>query len=45
MFVTANTDYRVLKKLAKPALLICFFLLVIVLIPGIGVVRGERAAG
>jgi len=40
MFVTANTDYRVLKKLAKPALLICFFLLVIVLIPGIGVVRG-----
>lgn len=40
MFVTANTDYLVLKKFAKPALIICFVLLVMVLIPGIGVVRG-----
>lgn len=40
MFVTANTDYKVLKKLAKPALIVCFILLVMVLIPGIGVVRG-----
>lgn len=40
MFFTMNLDYRVLKKYAKPLLLICFGLLVIVLIPGIGVVRG-----
>ncbi len=40
MYFTMNTDYWVWKKFAKPGLLICFVLLVIVLIPGIGVVRG-----
>lgn len=40
MYVTMNTDYLVWKKYAKPLLLICFVLLVIVLIPGVGVVRG-----
>lgn len=40
MYVTANLDYRVWNKYAKIGLLACFFLLVIVLIPGIGVVRG-----
>ncbi|MFP4975665.1 stage V sporulation protein E [Paenibacillus sp. CN-4] len=40
MYVTANTDYRVWRKMARPALIVCFILLVIVLIPGIGVVRG-----
>ena len=40
MFITANTDYKVLKKFAKPLLIVCFILLVAVLIPGIGVVRG-----
>ncbi|WP_410768046.1 stage V sporulation protein E [Fontibacillus sp. BL9] len=40
MFFTMNVDYRILKKYAKLLLLICFGLLVIVLIPGIGVVRG-----
>lgn len=45
MFLMMNFDYRLLRKYAKVGLLICFALLVIVLIPGIGVVRGERAAG
>ncbi|WP_025692143.1 stage V sporulation protein E [Paenibacillus zanthoxyli] len=40
MFFTANLDYRVMKKLSRPVLIVCFILLVIVLIPGIGVVRG-----
>lgn len=40
MFITANTDYLVLKRFARPLLLVCFALLVLVLIPGIGVVRG-----
>lgn len=40
MFITANTDYVVLKKFARPALIFCFVLLVLVLVPGIGVVRG-----
>ncbi|WP_163879517.1 stage V sporulation protein E [Paenibacillus favisporus] len=40
MFFTANLDYHVWKKYAKAGLIICFGLLVIVLIPGIGVVRG-----
>lgn len=40
MFITANTDYLVLKRFARPLLLMCFALLVLVLIPGIGVVRG-----
>lgn len=40
MYFTANMDFRVWKKYAKPGLLICFVMLVIVLIPGVGVVRG-----
>ncbi|CAH1213801.1 putative peptidoglycan glycosyltransferase FtsW [Paenibacillus plantiphilus] len=40
MFVTMNTHYSMWKKWSKPGLIICFVLLVIVLIPGIGVVRG-----
>lgn len=40
MFFTMNVDYLVWKKYAKIALIVCFVLLVIVLIPGIGVVRG-----
>jgi len=40
MFFTMNVDYMIWKKYAKIALLLCFFLLVIVLIPGVGVVRG-----
>lgn len=40
MFFTMNLDYLVLKKYAKIILLLCFGLLIIVLIPGVGVVRG-----
>jgi cell division protein FtsW len=40
MFVTMNIDYQAWRKWAVPALLICFGLLIIVLVPGIGVVRG-----
>ncbi|MFK7693378.1 stage V sporulation protein E [Paenibacillus sp. HJGM_3] len=40
MYFTMNVDYWVWKKLAKPGLIVCFALLVIVLIPGIGVIRG-----
>ncbi|WP_379131548.1 stage V sporulation protein E [Paenibacillus sp. sgz500958] len=40
MYVTANTEYRVWKGFAKAGLIVCFILLVMVLIPGIGVVRG-----
>ncbi|MBP1156278.1 MULTISPECIES: stage V sporulation protein E [unclassified Paenibacillus] len=40
MVFTMNTDYWVWKKYSKIALIICFILLVAVLIPGIGVVRG-----
>ncbi|WCF10057.1 stage V sporulation protein E [Paenibacillus thiaminolyticus] len=40
MFVTMNTDYRIWSRYAKVGLLICFGLLIIVLIPGIGDVRG-----
>lgn len=40
MFFMMNIDYRHLRKYAKIGLLVCFALLVIVLIPGIGVVRG-----
>ncbi|MNH96154.1 Lipid II flippase FtsW [compost metagenome] len=40
MFVTMNTDYWVWKKFAKIGLIVCFALLIIVLIPGLGVVRG-----
>lgn len=40
MIVTMNTSYWSWKKAAKPGLILCFGLLVIVLIPGVGVVRG-----
>lgn len=40
MFVTMNVDYTLWRKWAGPALLMCFGLLIIVLIPGVGVVRG-----
>ncbi|KGE18109.1 stage V sporulation protein E [Paenibacillus wynnii] len=40
MFITTNTDYRVWKSFAKSGLILCFILLILVLIPGIGVVRG-----
>lgn len=40
MFFMMNFDYRLLRKYAKIVLVLCFALLVIVLIPGIGVVRG-----
>lgn len=40
MVFTMNTDYWVWKKYSKIGLIICFILLVAVLIPGIGVVRG-----
>lgn len=40
MYFTMNTDYLVWKQLAKLGLIICFILLVAVLIPGIGVIRG-----
>lgn len=40
MVFAMKTDYWLWKKLAKPLLIISFVLLIIVLIPGIGVVRG-----
>lgn len=40
MVFTMNTDYWIWKKYAKVALIVCFVLLVAVLVPGIGVVRG-----
>lgn len=40
MYVTMNTDYWVWKKYARIGLIGCFVLLIVVLIPGIGVVRG-----
>ncbi|MDB5053608.1 MAG: stage sporulation protein [Bacilli bacterium] len=40
MIVTMNVDYRVWKKHARIGLIVGFILLVIVLIPGIGIVRG-----
>ncbi|MFR7592942.1 MAG: putative lipid II flippase FtsW [Longibaculum sp.] len=40
MFVTSKIDYHLYKKYYKPIILICFLLLILVLIPGLGVVRG-----
>jgi cell division protein FtsW len=40
MFFTMNVDYWVWKKYAKAGLLVCLGLLIIVLIPGLGVIRG-----
>lgn len=44
MFLMMNIDYWSWRKWAKPILLICFLLLLIVLIPGIGMERnGSRS--
>lgn len=40
LFITMNTHYFVWKKYATSGLIICFMLLLIVLIPGIGNLRG-----
>ncbi|UHA74125.1 stage V sporulation protein E [Paenibacillus sp. 481] len=40
MFFTMNVDYNVWRSYAKIGLIACFALLVVVLIPGIGDVRG-----
>jgi cell division protein FtsW len=40
MIITMNTDYQIWRKAAKPGLILGFILLAIVLIPGVGVVRG-----
>ncbi|PYZ93240.1 stage V sporulation protein E [Salipaludibacillus keqinensis] len=40
MFVMVQVDYWRLKRLANIILIVCFALLVIVLIPGVGLVRG-----
>lgn len=40
MFATMNVDYARLRKWAFAGLIVCFALLLVVLIPGIGVVRG-----
>lgn len=40
MYITMNTDYWAWKKVAKIGLIVSFVLLIIVLIPGVGVVRG-----
>jgi cell division protein FtsW len=40
MFVTMNVDYGRLRNWAVPGLFVCFGLLLVVLIPGVGVVRG-----
>ncbi|MCM8758014.1 MAG: putative lipid II flippase FtsW, partial [Candidatus Omnitrophica bacterium] len=36
MLITMSFDYHLLKNYAKPIILLCFFLLILVLIPGIG---------
>ena len=44
MYMLSKIDYKIYKKYANWILLICFILLVLVLIPGIGVVRnGSRS--
>ncbi|MBB6729648.1 stage V sporulation protein E [Cohnella zeiphila] len=40
MFATMNLDYSRWRKWAFPGLIVCFSFLLLVLIPGIGVVRG-----
>ncbi len=40
LFAVQKLDYMILRKWAKPLLWLCFLMLVAVLIPGIGVVRG-----
>lgn len=44
MFVTMNVDYWIWRKWAKLGVIICFVLLVLVLVPGVGLVRnGARS--
>ncbi|SFX26930.1 cell division protein FtsW [Thermoactinomyces sp. DSM 45891] len=44
MFLVTNVDRKKLYDMAKPAVIICFILLVIVLIPGVGIWRnGARS--
>jgi cell division protein FtsW len=40
LLIVQKLDYTFLQKWAKPLLFVCFFLLIIVLIPGVGIVRG-----
>lgn len=40
MYVTSRIDYHLYKKYHRLILIICFVLLILVLIPGLGVVRG-----
>lgn len=40
MLFTMNVDYGFWRKWSAPAMVLCFGLLVIVLVPGLGVVRG-----
>lgn len=40
MYVTSRIDYHIYQKYDKAILIICFILLILVLIPGLGVVRG-----
>ena len=40
MFMTSHIDYHLYKKYYKIIIFICFLLLILVLIPGLGVVRG-----
>lgn len=40
MFFVMNIDYWIWRKWSKLLLIICFILLVVVLIPGVGLVRG-----
>lgn len=40
MYITSKIDYHIYAKHSKKILIICYILLILVLIPGIGVVRG-----
>lgn len=40
MYFIANVDYWTWRKWSKAILIICFLLLIVVLIPGVGLVRG-----
>ena len=44
MYITSKIDYKLYRKKSNLIILVCFILLVLVLIPGIGVVRnGSRS--
>lgn len=44
MFITSKIDYKIYKKKSNLILLICFILLILVLIPGVGTIRnGSRS--